>query len=144
MLHLTQYDENKTYVQYQLIQLAEKMDSKLVIADNVNLGDSFTVKNEIASFIFTCYELDERPDCCANYYKLVKIVKHLNIEVGAKIVIGCHCQDAFRQGDIATITKDEGASGWWAKFPTGIWNIGFGSDFIVIKAKSSKLETNIY
>ena len=134
MMHLTQYDENRTYVQCQLIELAVKMNAKLDITDKVNLGDSFTVKNEVASFIFTCYELDDRSDCCANYYKLVKIIKHLDIEVGAQVVIGCHFQDAFRQGDIATLTKNDGASGWWAKFPTGVWNVGFGQDFFVIKA----------
>jgi hypothetical protein len=134
MMHLTQYDENRTYVQCQLIELAVKMNAKLDITDKVNLGDSFTVKNEAASFIFTCYELDDRSDCCANYYKLVKIIKHLDIEVGAQVVIGCHFQDSFRQGDIATLTKNDGDSGWWAKFPTGVWNVGFGQDFFVIKA----------
>jgi len=137
MKHLTQYDENGTFVQCQLIELAVEMNTKLVITDNVKLGDSFTVKNEIASFIFTCYELDERADCCANYYKLVKIIKHLSIEVGAHVVMGCNFQDAFKQGDIAMITKDEGASGWWAKFPTGVWNVGFGHDFFVIKPEKA-------
>lgn len=132
--HLTQYSEDSMYVQAQIEDLAVKMNMALSIPDTVKVGDPCIVKNDIASFVFTCTEVDERPDCSANYYKLVKIIKHIQAEVGAKIIVACNFQDAFRQGDIATLTKDEGPSGWWATFPTGRWNVGSGYDFFVIKA----------
>tara|TARA_R110000868_G_scaffold243511_2_gene499493 strand:+ start:933 stop:1340 length:408 start_codon:yes stop_codon:yes gene_type:complete len=134
MRHLTEYTENGIYVQAQVEELALKMAVELTIPDMVKEGDSIKVANDVATFVFVCTELDGRPGCSANYYKLAKVIKHLSIESGAQIVVDCNFQDAYKQGDIATLTKNEGASGWWGRFPTGVWNVGFGHDFFVIKS----------
>jgi hypothetical protein len=133
MKHLTEYTEKRIYVQSQVEELSKNMEVKLSIPSNIGIGDSLKIDNEIATFIFVCTEIDERPNCTANYYKLAKVIKKLPRKIGAKIIVDCNFQNAFNQGDVATLTRDEGASGWWAKFPTGEWNVGSGHDFFVIE-----------
>jgi len=44
-------------------------------------------------------------------------------------------EELWNKGDLATLTRHEGASGWWAKFKNGEeWNVGSGFDFIAISA----------
>jgi len=68
----------------------------------------------------------------SNYFVLRQ---HLSLEVGAKTIMERNMLDNFKQGDMATVCKYEGPSGWWAEFENGEqWNIGFGHDLIVIQA----------
>lgn len=134
MRHFTEYTENGIYVQSQVEELSLKMESAINFPSKIAVNDSISIDNEIATFVFVCTKIDERSGHSANYYKLDKVIKKLPMKVGAKIIIDCNFQNAFNQGDVATLTKNEGASGWWAKFPTGVWNVGFGHDFFVIKS----------
>lgn len=135
MRYLTQFTQNNRYVQSQVEYLAASMKVTLTIDPHIRVGDIVTVQNQTAAFTFMCLDLDSRPDCCAHSYELLKVRTLLPAMVGAQIVVSCSEYDMYRQGDIATLIRNEGVSGWWAKFKDGEeWNVGTGWDFIVVSS----------
>lgn len=124
MVHLTKYSIGNKYNLSQVKQLAKEMDIVFNTPPAVKVGDKIINANHVASFEFTLSK--------EGYFTLSRIEKLLKSKVGSTIVVGCHFVDAFTQGDIGTLTRNEGPSGWWAEFKTGEWNVGSGIDFFVI------------
>ena len=136
MIHLTQYSANSTYAQWQLAELAQKMNINLKIDKDIQTGYSINLSNEIASFIFKCISLDESEGGCANYYRLVKISKHLPAAVGARVISEFQYHKNVKQGDIGTVVGLDDKGQWQAKFENGIYSIGDGHFFFVISKAS--------
>lgn len=124
MIHLTKYTIGNMYNQSQVAQLAEEMAVDFKAQPKFKVGDKVNFSNLVAEFEFTLSK--------EGYFTLCRIEKLLKSKVGSTIVVGCHFANAFAQGDIGTLTRNEGPSGWWAEFKTGEWNVGSGIDFFVI------------
>lgn len=129
---LTQYSVGNVYVSCQLEKLANSAGTYPVRKGDLAVGQEVFISNSALTYHFSLKTLDNRPEQNAHYYELTRMHKHYGAMVGAKAVMQCNQYDMFKQGDIATISRNSGASGWWAIFENGQeWNIGFGHDFIV-------------
>ncbi|MDI5832589.1 hypothetical protein OCF84_21285 (plasmid) [Shewanella xiamenensis] len=131
MLAITQYYEGHLYSYVHVERLAIEMKAKIRAMPDIKLDMYVSVKNAVAIFKFQCVRENESGEC--DTFLLVSIKKLQPMQVGAEIVVGRDCLNLFRQGDIAVLVKDEGSSGWWAKFNSGeTWNVGSGADFFVL------------
>ncbi len=136
--YLTQFNEGCTYVKSQILDLARAMGDNI---EELNGGRPY-VTNEIVGFEFILTKLSDKEGCDNHYYRLAVKSKFLGAIVGAKVIMSSNgIDDVFSQGDVAVLTRNEGASGWWAKFENGCeWNVGSGYDFIVIDSGMNKVK----
>ncbi|MFV7771667.1 hypothetical protein [Shewanella marisflavi] len=144
--HLTQYNQNNTYVKSQIFDLAEKMGAVAKEQGEVKLNQHrIYVSNHIVGFTFILSKLDTRKDCDAHYYQLAVKDRYLGPIVGAKVIMSCNgINNIYKQGAIATLTRNEGASGWWAEFEDGQeWNVGSGYDFIVFSSGMERVRVSV-
>lgn len=128
---LTEYKEGGFYIAAQIELLALKMGDPLYQPEAMNIDDSYTVKNDVASFLFTCSCLDDRPDYRADGYRLVSITKHIAPEAGAIIALGYRAEDGPYQEYVATLIEYDDTLGWLAAFSTGSRRIGPDRNFFV-------------
>lgn len=131
MLALTQYHVGRLYSVIQVERLSLEMKAKLPAFQDIKLDMNVTLKNSVAAFKFQCTRMNESGEC--ETFFLVSIDKRKKSRVGAEVVVARDCLNNFRKGDIAVLVKDEGPSGWWARFSDGeTWNVGSGCDFFVL------------
>lgn len=144
-LHLTQYCQGKTYVKSQIFDLAEKMGVQVKEQGELKPNHHrLYVSDGVVGFDFILTELDSRKDHDAHYYRLAVKNQFLGAIVGARVVLSCHgINGTYMQGTEVTLTRNEGASGWWAMFENGYeWNVGSGQDFIVLSSGLANVEVS--
>lgn len=140
LLYLTQYSEGGIYSAYQIKDINEWMGLSDVNDIQVSASaKKIVLSNKLVEFVFKLSNAHDSHN--VDYYCLESITQHLKPTVGAKVILSCHGIDSiWRQGDIATISRDTGASGLWATFKNGDeYNIGFHRanepDFIIIESQ---------
>ncbi|EGQ9284489.1 hypothetical protein F7U66_01280 [Vibrio parahaemolyticus] len=140
LMPLTQYSQDSVYNSYQIRELAEKINATIAQSPRDQVGNTTSLSTKAVTFNFKLTQLDPKEGYDAHSHTLESIEQHIDAKIGAKIILCCHgTNGAWRQGDIAVITRIDKTTGVWAKFDNGLeWPLGkhgsYDPDFLVIES----------